>query len=753
MLDEMGNKYFTIGGLPDPAMQEMKELVSRHCTVLVKDQLLDVLDTEQTDGFEHISRRHYARMLYRELHRDGVLLPLFREFMQRPSEHVNIPEATHLIDQWITPERRRRNASELQHHYQHIAALCLRQLRAAAPHHPAAAWARCKADPFGQTLWSEADVLVVLDAVNAVLYDQLDLLGDQDGRPRTGYAAVAHQLFCGVDAGDVNPRALLSALYATVAGLLGVNMFPVRFPGNSLLRWQTRDGSDSLFVSVMRAGLRQTRDEIMANPYLRIRNVGHESFEPIPRHELLNRLVVGIMAGHRTAHLTDADLLSLNALAVWSETDCRLGFPLLHELSEVFGGIRPMYIHDLTQEFLEQHDGTLSEEEREGLRDSKELMKQRYEQILQELRRHKEVVCLRRNAAPVQRRFRVGDIVRHRRYHYHAVVAGWTERCDATEVGSQSATGATTTTPWWPAGPSAATPQRGGFTERHRRYHYHAVVAGWTERCDATEVGSQSATGATTTTPWWPAGPSAATPQRGGFTERHRRYHYHAVVAGWTERCDATEVGSQSATGATTTTPWWPAGPSAATPQRGGFTERHRRYHYHAVVAGWTERCDATEVGSQSATGATTTTPWWPAGPSAATPQRGGFTVRHRRYHYHAVVAGWTERCDATEVGSQSATGATTTTPWWPAGPSAATPQRGGFTVRHRRYHYHAVVAGWTERCDATEGWIEQMGVDRLPLGRHQPFFNVLAEDRTTRYAADGRCRTRWGPGSRGPLI
>ena len=53
-------------------------------------------------------------MLYRELHRDGVLLPLFREFMQRPSEHVNVPEATHLIDQWITPEKRRRNASELQ---------------------------------------------------------------------------------------------------------------------------------------------------------------------------------------------------------------------------------------------------------------------------------------------------------------------------------------------------------------------------------------------------------------------------------------------------------------------------------------------------------------------------------------------------------------------------------------------------------------------------------------------------------------
>ena len=34
----------------------------------------------------------------------------------------------------------------------------------------------------------------MLDAINAVLYDQLDLLADVDGTPRTGYAAVAHQV-------------------------------------------------------------------------------------------------------------------------------------------------------------------------------------------------------------------------------------------------------------------------------------------------------------------------------------------------------------------------------------------------------------------------------------------------------------------------------------------------------------------------------------------------------------------------------
>lgn len=34
--------------------------------------------------------------------------------------------------------------------------------------------------------------------------------------------------------------------------------------------------------------------------------------------------------------------------------------------------------------------------------------------------------------------------------------------------------------------------------------------------------------------------------------------------------------------------------------------------------------------------------------------------------------------------------------------------------------------------------WIEQMGVHHLPLGPDQPFYNVLVEDGTNRYAAQG---------------
>ena len=38
-----------------------------------------------------------------------------------------------------------------------------------------------------------------------------------------------------------------------------------------------------------------------------------------------------------------------------------------------------------------------------------------------------------------------------------------------------------------------------------------------------------------------------------------------------------------------------------------------------------------------------------------------------------------------------------------------------------------------------SESWIVQMGVDQLPLGPQQPFYNVLVEDGSNRYAAQGK--------------
>ena len=54
-------------------------------------------------------------------------------------------------------------------------------------------------------------------------------------------------------------------------------------------------------------------------------------------------------------------------------------------------------------------------------------------------------------------------------------------------------------------------------------------------------------------------------------------------------------------------------------------------------------------------------------------------------------------------------------------------------------YDYHCVIYGWDHECEMSESWIVQMGVDLLPLGPHQPFYNVLVEDGSNRYAAQGK--------------
>lgn len=55
----------------------------------------------------------------------------------------------------------------------------------------------------------------------------------------------------------------------------------------------------------------------------------------------------------------------------------------------------------------------------------------------------------------------------------------------------------------------------------------------------------------------------------------------------------------------------------------------------------------------------------------------------------------------------------------------------------HRRYGYQAAIVGWDVKCKASEDWMRMMHVDRLPKGRGQSFYNVIAEDESERYVAD----------------
>lgn len=77
--------------------------------------------------------------------------------------------------------------------------------------------------------------------------------------------------------------------------------------------------------------------------------------------------------------------------------------------------------------------------------------------------------------------------------------------------------------------------------------------------------------------------------------------------------------------------------------------------------------------------------------------------------------------------------------------PADGTEERTEWTVRHRvgslfihrRYGYRAVILGWDVTCQASDMWQRQMGVDGLPGGRQQPFYNIQADDGTARYVAE----------------
>nr|XP_050023267.1 F-box only protein 21-like [Dermacentor andersoni] len=59
-----------------------------------------------------------------------------------------------------------------------------------------------------------------------------------------------------------------------------------------------------------------------------------------------------------------------------------------------------------------------------------------------------------------------------------------------------------------------------------------------------------------------------------------------------------------------------------------------------------------------------------------------------------------------------------------------------GMIMRHKKYHYQCVIYGWDGKCAANRDWIFQMGVHNLSHEDRQPFYNVLVEDGSNRYAA-----------------
>ncbi|XP_068165991.1 F-box only protein 21 isoform X2 [Antennarius striatus] len=59
-----------------------------------------------------------------------------------------------------------------------------------------------------------------------------------------------------------------------------------------------------------------------------------------------------------------------------------------------------------------------------------------------------------------------------------------------------------------------------------------------------------------------------------------------------------------------------------------------------------------------------------------------------------------------------------------------------GLIMKHKRSGYNCVIYGWDPKCTMSQEWITTMRVHQLPNGANQPFYNVLVQDGTCRYAA-----------------
>ncbi|CAL8331264.1 unnamed protein product [Arctogadus glacialis] len=59
-----------------------------------------------------------------------------------------------------------------------------------------------------------------------------------------------------------------------------------------------------------------------------------------------------------------------------------------------------------------------------------------------------------------------------------------------------------------------------------------------------------------------------------------------------------------------------------------------------------------------------------------------------------------------------------------------------GLVMKHKRSGYNCVIYGWDPKCTMSQEWISTMRVNQLSSGADQPFYNVLVQDGTCRYAA-----------------
>ncbi|KAF7715124.1 Uncharacterized protein PECH_007625 [Penicillium ucsense] len=383
-----------------------------------KDTL--VRHSEVESGEDYLARRYYARALLTCLHR-SIAVPEWAKL--RRGEQVSLERALGAFDLFI-PESGYGDLDEIKHTLDDLVI----QYQAA--------------DPESRTLTPRQQAL----SLSSWLRDH-DLTGIQIGRE---YHALEHNfLGLALNSQGHNSLPLISAaIYCYVAREIGLNAHPCGFPfhvhvivtpnlGFDMNGEALSDGEigTPMYLDPFR-GARETpladlRDQLV---FLGASETEQAAFlGPSQTSEIVQRCSRNIWTSIHSApqgapgHTSSVDVVSAKYASLWSSMlltgnsrpmDLRHHLPLLMEL---FATDFPSDIFLVEQYIVPLFQGLF---EHEHILESLHVMRA-VDEIPKQVRR--------RTGENQNIRFMVGQVFRHRRYHYRAIITGWDRECGAGE--------------------------------------------------------------------------------------------------------------------------------------------------------------------------------------------------------------------------------------------------------------------------------------------------------------------------------
>ncbi|XP_037077044.1 uncharacterized protein LOC119098223 [Pollicipes pollicipes] len=429
-VDHAANMLFMLNGLPDLAMEDLRARAEHFGSMFCRDALLDIIYPRHYHPHEHLARRHYALMLFRECERDMCMTPILcRAFRPGATIPLTVPRVLNLLLLWLAPELGGHEILLTTQYVFAVEGIVLEAMRERHPLHPINAWTRPRATSFGDTIWLDEDVEDLLFVMSLVMRSHFPAIRCNDA------ACDCPQQFMDTPASH-GLGLLLPWIYSSVAGALGVCVYHMRITDRTVIAWYRASTDEYVVVDPTHHGSRYDITSMtieLADFEATMEPVWQQEQTPV---EMVSRVLRSMGEATQEPVLSTAERRAIRWLAIWADNGFVFDYNTAVTLADTWHTQRPMYARRVLKDFLHQHGNTLPDEEYSHLchfTGYMNLISNEQRDALNELWFTGWPDEVRPAAARPQQgrvRFRMGDVVIYDG-RYLAVVYFCTAHCDA----------------------------------------------------------------------------------------------------------------------------------------------------------------------------------------------------------------------------------------------------------------------------------------------------------------------------------